>query len=237
MSEMAMMPDGHPVPSEKMVWLKRIVLGLVVLGGLYGLWFAVKGLFEPHAPQKPAVTKIKILPDTPPPPPPPPPKEPPKEQPKEQPKEMKVEPPKPQEAPQPPAEALKMEGPAGDGPSPFSAGPVTNDYKGGEVATKKIGGTRSASFYAFYTNQLRTQIEDALARDKTLAVGKYKVVVHIWLTHEGKLERFELAGSSGVADTDERVKAALGAMQPMQEAPPEDMPQPIKLRITARSAG
>ena len=35
-----------------------------------------------------------------------------------------------------PAEALKMEGAAGDGPSPFQAGTVTNEYQGGTT----IGG-------------------------------------------------------------------------------------------------
>jgi TonB family protein len=132
-----------------------------------------------------------------------------------------------------------MEGEAGDGPSPFSAGTVTNEYKGGDVETKtnKIGGGRSPNFYAFYTNQLRREIEDTLAKDKTLASGKYVVVVHLWLGRSGKLERFELAGSSGVSDTDERIKAAMAQMPPMSEPPPEDMPQPIKMRITARNAG
>jgi protein TonB len=236
MSEMAMMPDGHPVPSEKMVWLKRIVLGLVVLGGLYGLWFAVKGLFEPHAPQKPAVTKIKILPDTPPPPPPPPPKEPPKEQPKEQPKEMKVEPPKPQEAPQPPAEALKMEGPAGDGPSPFSAGPVTNDYKGGEVSTK-IGGKKSMAAFAWFTGQIKTQIEDALAAEKGLANAQYRLVVHVWVAPNGHIDKTELQGSSGNAEIDALIRKTLNGLNKLGDAPPDDMPQPVKLRITSKNIG
>lgn len=217
----------------KKVWLVRIAIfvGLVLL--LVGIGLGLKSLLSGNHSTKKPVTTIKLLPDTPPPPPPPP-KEPPKEQPKEQPKEIKMEQPKPQEAPQPPAEALKMEGAAGDGPSPFGAGTVNNDYKGGEVGTK-IGGGGSRHQFNWFAGLIKSRIEDALAKDPQLANGKYKVVVHVWIKPDGRIERSELAGSSGDSATDERIKAALTQMPPLSEAPPEDMPQPVKLRITARS--
>ena len=48
--------------------------------------------------------------------------------------------PEPVEAPPQQAEQLKMEGAAGDGPSPFAAGSVANEYKGGDVGTT-VGGS------------------------------------------------------------------------------------------------
>ena len=70
-----------------------------------GMW--LKDLFsKPSAPTR-QVTKISIIPDTPPPPPPPP-KEEKRPEPKET-KEVKVEQPKPVEAPPQQAEQLKME--------------------------------------------------------------------------------------------------------------------------------
>lgn len=235
MSDVAMNPNtGNPVPSEAMVWVKRIALTLVILAVLYGLWLAVKGLFEPHAPQKKQITRIKILPDTPPPPPPPP-KEPPKEQPKEQPKEVKMEQPKPQEAP-PPAEALKMDGPAGDGPSPFQAGAVTNDYKGGEVATK-IGGKKSMAAFAWFTGQVKVRIEDALAAEKGLANAQYRLVVHVWVAPDGQVEKTELQGSSGNAEIDSLIRKTLAGLGRLGDVPPNDMPQPVKLRITSKNIG
>ena len=194
------------------------------------LGYALKGLFAGGPPQKKAITTVKLLPDTPPPPPPPPPKEPPKERPKEQPKEVKVEP-KPE--PAPPAEQLKMEGAAGEGPSPFAAGTVSNEYTGGDVGTK-IGGGNTHQF-DWYTGQIKSRMEDALAKDPQLASGRYKVVVRVWINASGRLERFELVGSSGDTDKDERIKTALNHMPPVSEAPPENMPQPVKLRITSRS--
>lgn len=226
--------DAPEKESVVRVWLVRIALALAAVLLLVGLGMVLKSMLSGKVSGKKPVTTIKLMPDTPPPPPPPP-KEPPKEQPKDQPREIKMEQPK-QEAPQPPAEALKMEGAAGDGPSPFAAGTVNNEYKGGDVATK-IGGGASRHQFDWFTGMIKSRIEDALAKDPQLAKGKYKVVVHVWIKPDGKLDRFELAGSSGNSVTDERIKTALDQMQPSSEAPPEDMPQPIKLRITARTTG
>lgn len=233
MSSASMDMSGDTQPSALRVWGIRFAIFAGIALFLYAVGVGVMGLFSGHTAQKKPITNIKILPDTPPPPPPPP-----KETPKEQPKEMKVEPPKPQEAPPAPVntEALKMEGAAGDGPSPFVAGPVTSEYKGGDVGTK-IGGRKSAHQFAFYTDQIKTLIEETLARDKQLASGQYKVVVRIWLKPDGHLARFELTGSSGDGATDRLIKAALATLPPLQERPPEDMPQPVKLRITAKNAG
>ena len=220
--------------SPAKVWLKRIGMALVLLAIVVGGWLLFSSLLSSKVSMKKPVTTVKLLPDTPPPPPPPP-KEPPKEQPKEQPKEIKVEPPKQQEPQQPPAEALKMEGAAGDGPSPFAAGSVTNDYKGGEPM--KIGGGTNIRQFSWYTGMLKTQIEDALAKNKKLSSGDYKVVVKVWVSSNGHIERYELSGTSGKQETDELIRAALGEMPPLAEGPPQDMPQPVKLRISARSSG
>ncbi|ARO87122.1 TonB C-terminal domain-containing protein [Nitrosospira lacus] len=208
------------------IWLRRVAVGLGLLLILAGIGVILKSLMTGNTNPKKTATTVKIMPDTPPPPPPPPPKEPPKEQPKE----MKVEQPKPREAPQPPAEALKMEGAAGDGPSPFQAGTVTNEYQGGTT----IGGKDQ---FAWFTGLLKGQIESALARDKDLAKGDYRLVVKVWITRSGKIERFELDGSSGNTQIDGLIKAALNNIAPLSEPPPENMPQPVKLRITSRSAG
>lgn len=222
-------------PTVARVWLVRIAIAAGVVVLLAALGMALKSMMSSKGSTKKAVTTIKIMPDTPPPPPPPPPKEPPKEQPKEQPREIKMEQPKPQEIPQP-SEALKMEGAAGDGPSPFAAGTVTNEYKGGDVGTK-IGGKKGMAAYAWFTGQIKTRIEDALAAEKGLSNAQYRLVVHLWVARDGRVERAELQGSSGDAQTDELIRKALAGLTSIAEAPPEDMPQPIKLRISAKNTG
>jgi TonB family protein len=218
------------------VWLKRIGIILVVVGAIGLLAYLLKGLLSGGSTHKKEITTIKLIPDEPPPPPPPPP--PPKDEPKVEPKEVKEvkQEPQPKPEPAPPAEVLKMEGAAGDGPSPFAAGAVTDEYKGGEVGTK-IGGTVNKYQFAWYTDLIKTQIEDAIEKDKSLAIGSYKVVVKVWVASSGRIQRYEIVGSSGDADKDALVKKALDQMPPLSEAPPSDMPQPVKLRVTARSVG
>jgi len=224
--------DEELVESKGKQWLKRLVaisVGVAILGGI---GYGIKALMTGSAPQKKQVTTIKLLPDTPPPPPPPP-KEPPKEQPKEQPKEAPKAPePKPAETP--PAENLKMEGPAGDGPSPFQAGAVTNDYAGGDVKT--IGSDGGLKFN-WYAGLVKSEIEQALQKNSALTEGQYKLVVTVWVKPNGDIEKLELVQSDASPEVEQAVKTTLNAMPNIREAPPEGMPQPIKLRISARKMG
>jgi hypothetical protein len=161
--------QAKATPSSGSIWLKRVALVLAGVLVLAGLFYLGKALMSGGSTHKKAVTTVKLLPDTPPPPPPQPPKEPPKEQPKEV-KEMKeIQQPKPD--PSPPAEVLKMEGAAGDGPSPFAAGAVNSEYKGGDVGTK-IGGRKGLAAFAWFTGQVKVKVEEALAADKDLSIVK-----------------------------------------------------------------
>jgi len=225
--------QAQATSSSGSVWLKRGALILAAVLVLAALVYLGKILMSGGTTHKKAVTTVKLLPDTPPPPPPPP-KEPPKEQPKEMKEVKEIQQPKPD--PSPPAEVLKMEGAAGDGPSPFAAGAVNSEYKGGDVGTK-IGGGPSKYQFAYYTGMIKSHIEQALAKDKTLASGAYKVVVKVWVASNGRIQRFEIAGSSGDPVIDGLIKKAVDEMPALAESPPSDMPQPVKLRVTARSVG
>ncbi|MBT0962708.1 energy transducer TonB family protein [Denitromonas iodatirespirans] len=183
--------------------------------------------------QRPArqVTKITIIPDTPPPPPPPP-KEQPKPEPKEAPKQVKLDAPKPQDVPKPQdAEQIKMEGEAGDGPSPFAAGDVSQDYIGGE-----IGGGNAMQF-AFYTRMLQRHLQQALARRSEIKRMDYRVKLRVWLAGDGSIRRAELIDSTGSAEMDTKLRTALTDLPPVSELPPEKLPQPISVRITNRVTG
>ena len=225
--------DEKEITSSLFTWLKRIAFILLAIAVLAGLGYGVKNLMSgSDAKPKKAITKIALK-DVPPPPPPPPPKEQPKEQPKDQPKEVKeVQQPKPAEAP--PSEQLIMDGPAGDGPSAFAAGEVKNEYKGGDVKT--IGSDGGAK-YNWYAGLVKNQIEVALEKDKKLTEGQYKVVVTVWLRQNGDIEKLEVGQSDAEPQIEQAIKTALDAMPAMREVPPEGMPQPIKLRITARKMG
>ena len=225
--------EDDEIESSTSIWLKRIAIALVALLVLGAIAYGINSLMQGgDAKPKKTITKIALK-DIPPPPPPPPPKEVPKEQPKpDAPKEVKMEQPKPAEAP--PAEQLKMDGPAGDGPSAFAAGEVKNDYSGGDVKT--IGSDGGAKFN-WYAGLLKSQIETALGKDQKLKEGQYKLVVTVWLKANGDIEKLDVVQSDAQPEIEKAVKMALDNMPAMRESPPEGMPQPIKLRITARKFG
>ncbi len=185
--------------------------------------------------KKPArqTVKIAVLPDTPPPPPPPP-KEEKKPEPEQKQDKPQQEQPKQVEAP-PEPQQLKMEGPAGDGPSAFSSGSITSDYKGGEVGTG-TGGTANRMQFAFFSGQLQKHIQSALARHQGIKLGDYRVPVQVWLSPSGEFQRVELLSSSGDPKTDEALVQAFKQLPPVRDVP-ADLPQPIKLRITNRMTG
>lgn len=212
--------DGPETEAAK--WLKRIGTTLFFILLLAGVWMVVKSLMYGQPGKRKSATSVRIVvPDLPPPPPP-------REQPNEQQKEIKIDQPKPQEAPQPAAEVLKMEGAAGNGASPFAAGTVNKDYIGGKV---------EPGAYRWYTDQIKARIEEAIAAQKDLDRVQYRLIVHVWLARDGRVERAELQGSTGDKAIDKLIRKALTGMGSIAEAPPADMPQPVKLRITSKNAG
>jgi protein TonB len=112
---------------------KMILIGLVVALLCVALGWSVYSAFagKSSAARKPP--KISLIPTAPPPPPPPPPKEEKRPEPPKQ-QEIKTSAPPEQKPVAPtPTQDLKMEGAAGDGPSAFSAGRVTNENQIPEV--------------------------------------------------------------------------------------------------------
>ncbi len=216
-----------------------VVAGLLLCVGLIAVgWWAVKGLMGQGKAAKPQPKITLLTPPAPPPPPPPPPKfekkpDPPKEQ-----KEMKVEQPvqKPQEAP-PPSNDLKMDGPAGNGPSAFSAGAITSEDLS-KVGTGKGGGApaveRTGMFNPFnnYANLAKGELQRFLSKRDNLRRKRYAIEVHMWVAANGSVTRYKLVGATGDNDVDEVINQALASFPTFTQSLPADMPQPIRLRIT-----
>lgn len=197
------------------------------------------------APEKPRKTAhVKLLPDTPPPPPPPPKPEdrppPPKADAKPTPQDV----PKPVDAP-PQAAALKSDEAAGNGPgNGLTAGAVEKDYAGEKIGTAPTvggnGGGESAAnrlAYTAYANATTKALNEFLARDKAIKQRDYRVHVALWLSASGGLQRVELTDSSGDADTDEALRAALARFPGSTNTPPPRLPQPLRLRVSNRMMG
>ena len=202
-------------------WLRWLLIAGGVLLLLLLLVWGIRTLIggKSDAPRK--QPKISLLPDRPPPPPPPPKEKP--EPPKPDQKQMKEPPKEPQ--PQADNEPLKMEGAAGDGPSAFAAGTVGKEYTGGS-----IGGLQQR----LYIDRLQRHLQEELNRNRKLRQTDYRVTLRVWLGKDGVVERAELAQSTGNVAVDDLLKQTLLQAAAMREAPPDNFPQPIRIRVTAR---
>jgi protein TonB len=198
------------------LWSRRLGVALLMLGfvGLV-VWIGTSLSHGPAGPHHQAA-KIALLPDTPPPPPPPPPERP-KIEPKTEAKQQldkKIEtPPEPQQ--------LKMEGAAGDGPSPFAAGEVKNDYIGGDIG--------NGAQFAAYAGRVAQLIQEELAR-RNVRVPSARIF--LWLRPDGAIERYEIRGLSG--DPETKLRSVMAALGRVPEAPAQDLPMPMGLEISER---
>jgi periplasmic protein TonB len=217
--------------------IKLIVAAGCLLLGL-GIWWAVKGI-KTEAPKR-QVAKISILPDTPPPPPPPPKEEKKPEPPKEEPKQvMREEQIKQAEAPKP-AEAIKMEGAAGDGPSAFAAGSVAKDYAGGTPTTGSSAGPAGTAAdraqERFYANSARQLLQSEIERHLKADAEQLTATFAIWLDKDGGIQRFELSPSGNDGD-DSALRNALDETRRQLKLPPPPalaLSQPMRFRLSVR---
>ena len=227
-----------PVPLG--VWLRRAVVAAFLIGAVAGLAVIARTLVSaPDAPKR-QMAKISILPDTPPPPPPPR-EEPKKVLPKDEPKQVvQQEQPKPQQAP--PADApIKMEGAAGDGPSAFGAGTVTQDYKGGPpvvgAASAPAGTGIDRANERFYANSARQLLRDEIERQLRPEAGELTATFAIWVEPDGRIRRYEVNPSGDTARDTDMGQALEGASRSLRLPAPGALNQPMRFRLTVRPQG
>jgi periplasmic protein TonB len=212
---MTSLVDTAPHATGAQLWSRRVALafgacafvGLVAWAG-FNLSRNATGIQH-------QVAKIALLPDVPPPPPPPPPPERPKIEPKNEMRQID----KPKQIAPPEPQQLKMEGQAGEGPSPFAAGEVKNDYIGGDIGNGR---------YAPYVGRVAQLIQDSLTR-RRVKIGEARML--LWLGADGTVQRYEISGAG--PDVERELRGAMADLGRLPERPPQDMPMPLGLEITA----
>lgn len=203
-------------------WRPALVVGIGLMLVTALIWLAIEEFAVPDkGKKKRVIQEISLIK-----PPPPPPKKiekPPKPEIKE-----KVDVPKPDQQPDKPADAPPPDTGIPEGP----AGGMATDLGVGS-GSGVIGG--DGSRFAWYGALIKERIQETVARDIKLREADYRVVVNVWVNASGTVTRAELIGSTGDAELDSALKVTLRNLPPLREGAPADMPQPIKLRITARS--
>lgn len=69
---------------------------------------------------------------------------------------------------------------------------------------------------------------------KDLPDGKHRILLRVELDSGGRMTAYAIDGSSGNPQVDDAVKQALAGFK-VSEAPPEDMPRTVKLKVTFKS--
>lgn len=202
-----------------------------------GVWFAFF-----NKPQKPkrasaSVSMVTLMPPPPPPPPTPPPTPPPQEPEEKPPDDVKqefVEETQPDAAPEPdtpPDEAPLGTNIEGNGPDSFG---LAKGGGGGLIGgLGKSTGGGGGSKYGLYAGQVQARVADALRNHKKTRSAALNIKVRIWADSTGRVTRATLSGSSGDAAVDRAIREEILTGLQLQSPPPEGMPMPIVMRITA----
>ncbi|MGV3499130.1 MAG: energy transducer TonB family protein [Hydrogenophaga sp.] len=214
--------------------LRLVALALLVALLIAGaVWLYTLFSQPDETPKKRAVQEIALLK---PPPPPPPPKTPPPPPPPPQ-QQEKIDVPKPEAAPEQPSEAP----PPGPDLGVDAAGSGSGDsfgLVGKPGGSDLIGGTGGGGGdrFAWYGALLRERITDAILRDEKLRKAQdYQRVISVWVSASGAVTRVELVGAAQYPELDEALRNVLRGLPALREGAPGDMPQPIRLRVSARS--
>lgn len=236
MSELA---ESSLEPVSGRQWLLRVLAVLVAIALVVALGLWIKSTLGGPTAAKRQTAKISILPDTPPPPPPPKEEkkpEPPKDEPKQVMREQQLKPdvPKPADAP------IKMEGQAGDGPSAFGAGTVTNEYKGGAPVVGASGSAGSGAIdraqERFYANSVRQLLHAEIEKHLKSDTGQISVTFSVWVEPDGSIRRFDLV-PTGDTPRDADMRAAFEQTSQRLRLPSHNgLPQPMRFKLSVRPA-
>lgn len=211
-------------------WTRRVALIIGAIAVIGGIAFVIKALLDaPKADKKRAqqITIVKLPP--PPPPPPPKPPEPPKMK-----EEVKLPP--PVEQPKPAESAEPPPGPLGIDAQGTGAGDNFGlaARPGGRDIT--LGGSGGGSSQALFANGAARHIALELGRDAKLRGKEFRFDLRVWVARDGRIEKWDLVQGTGNAELDRLIRDSLAQVGPLRQSVPENLPQPLRIRITSTEA-
>lgn len=217
--------------------MKRALLILGALGMAAAIAAIVMSFMtEGKSKKRTVIQQISVL--RPPPPPPPPKLEEKLPEPEIEEQEVKMPepdaPPDPQQADAPASQDLGVDAQGTGNGDSFG---LVGKPGGKDITTIGGGGGGDRAQFSFFAGSMQRHIAEQFNKNEKLKSRDYKVVIKVWLGADGRVQRFDIAGSSGNQETDAAIRLALSQMTPMPESPPENMPQPVRLRMTSRGAG
>jgi protein TonB len=89
--------------------------------------------------------------------------------------------------------------------------------------------------FAWYADRIQESIYKILSANKKVRSANYVVNVNLWFKHDGSIDRFELASTTGNPELDKSLRNALDKVGPLGSELPPDLPQPVRLKIVSRN--
>jgi len=120
----------------------------------------------------------------------------------------------------------------GDGP-PDGFG-LVGKGGGGRIGGLGSGKGGAGSKYGWYAGKVQSSVASALRTHKKTRAAAMSVKVRIWADSTGRITRAKLEGSSGDPATDRAITDEILSGLQLPEPPPDDMPMPIVMRISAK---
>jgi protein TonB len=88
--------------------------------------------------------------------------------------------------------------------------------------------------FSWYANILKSTLVERLSENRNIRRSRYSVTVRLWVKADGRVERVNIDSGTGDKDLDRKIEAAFAALGRVPEAPPADLPQPVRLRLVNR---
>jgi periplasmic protein TonB len=101
-------------------------------------------------------------------------------------------------------------------------------------ARKGARGLLEGGAFSAFANHIQESVYKILTANKKVRDANYVVTVRLWLGQDGRIERYELANSTGNAEVDSSIKVALAQIGSLGNEMPPGLPQPVKLQIVSR---
>ncbi len=202
-----------------------VIAGIILATGIGFVAKSLSGKSAAPPPKQEVMTVTTIAQPTPPPPiatpPPPPPME-------EKKQEMIVEEKQEEAAPEPTPQvetALKGGG---------NTGMVLKSGNGSGIFTNRTTVNADAMRRSAYAGKVKSRIQQALEGNPRTRKAGMTIEVRVWPDETGRISRAKLNNSTGDSALDALIRDEILTNLQISEPPPEGMPTPIIMRITAR---
>ena len=91
----------------------------------------------------------------------------------------------------------------------------------------------AGSKFGAYASQVQSRVVDSLRNHKKTRSAAMNLKVRVWADSTGRITRATLSGTSGDATVDRAIRDEVLTGLQLQAPPPEGMPMPIVMRLSA----